>query len=528
MASKKEQALNEENAGSEMMESAEAVIDAETVENASTEAPEAEPTDNGETEQPSGDIQDPDEDLLTSIVGDEAEEGAEAQESSDETGLAFTEDVPDESVETMEADDRGIQAEDVGEDAAPAGTSAEPESSSGTEESVEGDYAPDGDAGADGESTGTKDVASGDNTAKDGENAAVQRTSRPRGRPTRSRRPVAPSTQQVSNERRRRDVVQDRIRREDRQERRDERNDAWADMQGAMLYGRILSGKITGVRNLNDRVYAVVMFGGIYLVLIPFQSFYVNNPINMSAANAATTAGQIELRQRQTAMLEKHYGYETPFIITRMERGEGGAYVILGSRSAALNRRAHENFTPSENGEVVMRPGDIVPAVVTSVAEHSIAVNVGGVDTRIRVSDLTFRYVPSGEKILENYSVGQTIPVMILESQKTEKGHWTCRVSRRRVEMEEAKVRHHLFAAPGDLTSAIVTGKYFRQDNGRAYLRLYLDAYDIPAATNNVPKRPNGEYPAIGESYRVSFQEYNEETGVTYVNLRGYHGPARL
>ena len=94
--------------------------------------------------------------------------------------------------------------------------------------------------------------------------------------------------------------------------------------------------------------------------------------------------------------------------------------------------------------------------------------------------------------------------------------------------MEEAKVRHHLFAAPGDLTSAIVTGKYFRQDNGRAYLRLYLDAYDIPAATNNVPKRPNGEYPAIGESYRVSFQEYNEETGVTYVNLRGYHGPARL
>ena len=178
MASKKEQALNEENAGSEMMESAEAVIDAETVENASTEAPEAEPTDNGETEQPSGDIQDPDEDLLTSIVGDEAEEGAEAQESSDETGLAFTEDVPDESVETMEADDRGIQAEDVGEDAAPAGTSAEPESSSGTEESVEGDYTPDGDAGADGESTGTKDVASGDNTAQDGEYAAVQRTSR--------------------------------------------------------------------------------------------------------------------------------------------------------------------------------------------------------------------------------------------------------------------------------------------------------------------------------------------------------------
>lgn len=519
MASKKEQTLPEEEYMTSE-EAADAATDAEAVNAAEAEGA----AESGETELLSDGVQDPDESLLSAIVGDEADEMLDAPEDSSESDFALTEDTPAESVETVEQDDMGVQAGDEvdGND--------ENDEAADNPDASDGDEMPAGDAAtteSNDEPTGAEEIADGNNEGQ-GSDPAAQRTRRARGRPPRNRRPTTLSSHQISNERRRRDAVQNHAQREDDQERRDDRNDAWADMQGAMLYGRILRGRVSGVRNLNGRVYAVVIFGGVYLILIPFQSFYVDNPINMSTVDTVTRSGRIDLRQRQTAMLEKHYGYDTPFIITRMERGEGGSYVILGSRSAALNRRAHENFTPGDNGEAVMRPGDIVPAVVTSIAEHSIAVNVGGVDTRIRASDLTFRYVPSGEKILEKYAVGDTIPVMLMDSRRTENGHWTCRVSRRRVEMEEAKARHHLFSTPGDLTSAIVTGKYFREDNGRAYLRLYLDAYDIPAATSNVPKRPNGEYPAIGESYRVAFQDYKEETGVTYVTLRGYHGPARL
>lgn len=511
MANEKELSTHED--GMEVaVELTEAATGAEALESANSKTSETGPADD------EGGNLFPDETLLSSITEDNAEDEMEAQAPTDD-GFAFTEDTASELDGTDVQDDLGIQFGEADEDESVVSDSVDLNHPSSAVASTESSDTPvkdeDNDEGA--------EAAGGPANAED---AAVRRTRR--GRPRRTREPSALTSNQIVDSRRRRNAVQDYIQREEVRERRENRNDAWSDMQGAMSHGRILKGKVSGVRNVNNRVYAVVMFSEMYLVLIPFQNFYVEDPIRANAAGAASDADRANIMQRQTAMLEKHYGYETPFVVTRMEREDNDAYIILGSRAAALVRRAHENFTPGENGEAVMRPGEIVPAVVTSIAEHSIAVNVGGVDTRVRASDLTFRYAPSGEKILENYAVGMTIPVMLMGVKKTANGNWACQISRRRVEMEEAKVRHHLFNTPGDLTSGIVTGRYFNAKTGWSYLRLYLDAYDLPAVTTTIPKRPNGEYPAVGESYRVAYRGYNEETGVTMVQLRGYHGPARL
>lgn len=508
---------------------------AEATENVAADVPETElGTDIGDTNLPSDGILDPDESLLSEIVDGESLDATEASADDGGSSMAFSEDAPEESF----AED--AQEEDAGADADADGNSpAETGAAQGDSDSVETENAEtpsDADEATSEGASAPDDAATPDKAASEeatsDEAAAGETTARRvrngRGRPTRDRQTASLSPRTIASVRQRREDNQARFQRVDNQERRVAQSENWSGLQNAMRNGQILHGKISGVRTINESPYVVIMYGGTYLVLIPYQAFYVADPIDMRQVTLNNRDDRINLRQRQVAILEKHYGYDTPFIVTRMERGEEGSYVILGSRAAAINRRAHENFTLTNSGDAVMKAGDIVPAVVTSVAEHSIAVNVGGVDTRIRASDLTFRYVPSGEKILEMFAVNDTIPVMLMDAEKDRNGHWNCRVSRRRVEMEEAKSRHHLFCNRGDLTSAVVTGKYFSERTGRAYLRLYLDSYDLPASASTVPRRPNGEYPAIGESYRVSYSGYNEETGMTYVTLRGYHGPARL
>lgn len=299
----------------------------------------------------------------------------------------------------------------------------------------------------------------------------------------------------------------------------------WSDLLHAQRRRSIVYGEIIGCKILpgSSELLAVILFAGTYRVMVPFSEVYVDFPIRTNV-DTSTEAGITDFVGRQRAMLEKMYGLQTPFLVTQIQTGDDGSYVIVGSRAKAIKRLAMENFTPDAAGNAVMEIGDIVLATITTIAEHTIMLNVGGIDTRVTTRNLTYRYLPNSFELAKHYRVGQEIPVMITDVVKNETGNFTCLVSGCRAELEDAKNRHELFSAVGDMTYATISNVFPRKDGNGVIVLLYIDSYDLPAMASNVSANPLGRYPLPGDRVRVSYRDYSEETGMTFVGIRGNHG----
>lgn len=299
----------------------------------------------------------------------------------------------------------------------------------------------------------------------------------------------------------------------------------WSELGKSKRYNNICTGKLIGCKMMSDRVLAVVVYEG-FKVLIDFQDFFVEFPITRDV-DTSTEDGLMSLVLRERAMVERMYGAEIPFIVKRRESDKKGAYVILGSRAEALKKIMVQTFTPDENGDAVMAAGDTVPAKILSVGDHALLVNVGGIDNRIPLHFLTYRYIPTAIEMEEYYHVGQEILVSIRGIMVNKAGNIVCQLDGRRAEMEDAKSRHHMFDSPGDMAYAVISN-IFRKKDGSVMVLLYIEDLALPATAYSVRPDAWGKYPSVGSRVRVSFQRYNEDTGMTFVTIRGTHGVTRL
>ena len=104
---------------------------------------------------------------------------------------------------------------------------------------------------------------------------------------------------------------------------------------------------------------AVALFENRYKVIIPFQELYRENPINMSLYHNFKTLnkdGEVdensvydekllaEYNRRENNIIERLYGYITPFIVVDIEEGDSAdERVILGSRKRAIRHFSRAN-----------------------------------------------------------------------------------------------------------------------------------------------------------------------------------------
>ena len=215
----------------------------------------------------------------------------------------------------------------------------------------------------------------------------------------------------------------------------------WSALRTAMRRHNIVNGVVSSVeiRHVGgpdevteDFVLLAVMLDGGYKVLVPLEEFYQENPIDMRTATDLDTAeGQRELTRRKRALAEKLYELQIPLIITDMEmndRDETGAYdyAIVGSRRKALDIIEMQNFGSERGGNQTIKEGDMVPATITSVSIHGVAVVVGGVDTRIPMRLLTFRYLLDARTA---YHVGQELLVYVNKIETLPNGRHEIEVS---------------------------------------------------------------------------------------------------
>ena len=349
------------------------------------------------------------------------------------------------------------------------------------------------------------------------------------------------------------DVISDAkrraVERELKSQARIERVTAWAEVKAAKESGRILYARIVGTQRLSTaataasaatEVVAVALYDNKYKVIIPFSEIYRDNPINMSLYHGFKTLNekgevdelsvhdekaQSEYNRRQNGIIEKLYGYITPFLVMEIEEGEtADERVILGSRKKAIRHFTRANFLPREDGTTKIKAGDIVDCMVMSVGSGAIWVNVGGVDTKIPVANLTYRYIgtkyETGEviKLSKYYFPGQMMKVLIKEVQQTPQGPELI-VTAKPTEQIANKVRQKSLITIGMQVKATIVNLGEGADGASVKMMCYLDDYDMPAFVPSYVPQGRGK-PERGRTALLTITGRNENNGMLSARCR--------
>lgn len=317
----------------------------------------------------------------------------------------------------------------------------------------------------------------------------------------------------------------------------------WSTLRTAMRRHSIVNGVVSSVeiRHVGgpdevteDLVLLAVMLDGGYKVLVPFEEFYQENPVDMrTATNLDTAEGQRELTRRKRALAEKLYELQIPLIITDMEmndRDENGAYdyAIVGSRRKALDIIEMQSFGAGRGGNQAINEGDMVPAIITSVSIHGVAVVVGGVDVRIPMRLLTFRYLLDARTA---YRVGQELLVYVNKIETLPNGRHEIEVSAKQSELQAARMRQKLLPV-GTSTLGVITSVRpapSRPDipAGTLNITAYLKMYDMPAIVRGLPVAYLGRPPIAGDEVRLVVLGFTP-AGFVVADCRSFNGAPGL
>lgn len=273
-----------------------------------------------------------------------------------------------------------------------------------------------------------------------------------------------------------------------------------ASLQDAARRKRIVSGEIAGVSEISiagtkhasglrkSTIAFSIFVDGKYKVLIPFEEFYRDNPIDASTVNLTTNRGVEEYLNRMRQMAVKCIGADVDFMISGIAVKSADDYAIVGSRKDALMIQETVNFVGTKNSAPRLGapprddPNVVSEAVgkVLSVGPHALTVCVGGVDTQMQLRQITYRYTLD---LTEDYQPGDEISVAIRAVKPRGDGRVRLEVDARDAELRDAKRRQER----GDITEGtftvgtILTISPSKKNPGRMIITAYLDSFNMPA-----------------------------------------------
>lgn len=346
----------------------------------------------------------------------------------------------------------------------------------------------------------------------------------------------------------RKQVIQETKQREDERRIRTIENQSfymhWLSLEASMKAKKIEKAKIVALEqkqyNGKNALFLVLLNKNGMKFLMLFDHIYKHYPIDLSTIKHEldTPEGQIKLLQRQRAMAEKLFGLVVPFIILRMDANNlnpENEYTILVSRKEALKIYEEVNYEPDENGKALIEKGSEVDCIITAIGRHTVAVDVGGVDTTIPIRDLTFRYISSPRELKELYQVGQklrvkvyyigTEDIKVTYADKTiiEKKRIVL-VSAKEAELREAKARQSMLISVGMTCTGVITSVNKNRD-GKVRIFLWLNQFEMPAVSLSMPALKSGKALIAGDQVRLKILAIRED-GLLVVQCRGPHGAA--
>ena len=264
-----------------------------------------------------------------------------------------------------------------------------------------------------------------------------------------------------------------------------------------------------------------------FLVNIPFNEFFRDNPIDMSTVDLESTTGRQIYNRRQRQMAEKMYGATVPFVITDVFFDNAESYQILGSRREALLIMEKKNFYPVRSGmEPRIKVGDLYEATIISVGFYTVFLNVGGVDATIPIRSMTFRYV---KNMADYYKVGQKVLVEIIEISNNKQGNIVLKLSAKTVELKIAKKRQATSnITVGTLCLATITSiRKSQTRENEIVINAYIPFYKMPAIVQGMDPKAMEYMPMAGDQIRVSITGYNDY-GFLLVKFHGNQDASTL
>ncbi len=349
----------------------------------------------------------------------------------------------------------------------------------------------------------------------------------------------------------RRKALQDSREREAARESKNKENatflSGWSSLATSFKTGRVVTGVISGItipsditkrRNADFRnsVLVNVLHNKQFRITVPFGELYRDYPIDMNTVSLGSEKDIRAFIDRQRAMAEKLYGLEIPILIDDMLYDKKtGEYYIKGSRANALKQLERINYAPNKDGISLIEVGSFVEATVMAVSNWAIQVDVGGVDTRIHVRELTYRFIAGPHVLKSMYKVGEKLLVQVSDIKQREDGRYVILATRKPAELLEARKRQNVIckendACTGTITAILPSKAKDKNGNvrvGEVYIALYLDAYDLPAISNSFPSSALGMQVQPGDTVRVTIKQFNP-SGMTYCWLRSTHGAPNL
>ncbi len=306
-------------------------------------------------------------------------------------------------------------------------------------------------------------------------------------------------------------------------------------LQEAERTHRIINGQIISVESVstegtNASARVVTMFGVLvddrFKVLIPFEEFFRDNPIDMNTVDLNSGEGLRNYRRRQRQMAEKMYGIVVPIVITNVFVSDMDDYSISASRRLALEILERQNYLPSRGAEPRVQEGDFVDAEILSVGFYNLFVHVNGVDTSIPLWDLTFRYVRT---LAEFYRVGDKIPVQIREITTNKDGRIKIRVNARATELLKAKRQQQTgFISVGTQTIGVITAiNPSKKNPGRVVVLAYLPYFKMPAILTSFDPGTLAFKPKAGDQMRLHVRGFTD-SGFVVASCHGFHNASGL
>ncbi len=228
-------------------------------------------------------------------------------------------------------------------------------------------------------------------------------------------------------------------------------------------------------------------------------------------------------------MAAKLYSLNVPMVITTIQVDESTdaeagvpAYVIVASRKAALDIIEETNYGDRPDGDGPrIQEGDFVRAQITSVARDSIAVVVGGVDTRVPLHALTFEYLVDART---KYKVGQEIMVQVEQIIKEKDGHHIVEVNCKQPELERAKQMRSALPIGSIVFGIVSSVAASKKQPGNINVLAYIKMYDLPVLVNNMPAKFLGSEPPRGSTVRLKVLNYLDN-GMILCRCIGTQGP---
>lgn len=344
----------------------------------------------------------------------------------------------------------------------------------------------------------------------------------------------------VKSRQRREDTMARRAAEQDRAE-RVSRNQKYfgaiSSFQTAMREKRILHGEVGFIQTMSATGAAtegreVLMIGlmveDAYQVLIPFEEFYRDNPIQMSTVDLTTARGRSDFLRRQRQMAEKLYGADVDFIVTNVIMGDGPEDALVsGSRKQALEIQEMRNFFPSRGGDPIIKEGSICDATIISVGQYTLFANVQGVDTIIPLRDLTHAYTTD---LHDKYNVDDTIEVEVTGIfKRPADGHIELTVSAKNAELKDAKRRQRNGAIQeGAITvGTIVSIRPSRRFPDKIVIHAYLPYFHMPAVVRAMDPSALALAPQAGDKMRLRVTGFTKDGFVT-TTCHGFHNISKL